>query len=114
MPKRNASSRSQLQVLFTCIGRRVELVDAFRKAASKLKIRLTCHGADMSWFAPALHQVDRAHIVPTLADPEYLDALIEIVRQHRIDLIIPLIDSELLLMSKAWDRFDALGCRGVV
>lgn len=114
MPKPKASSRSQLQVLFTCIGRRVELVDAFRKAAAKLKIRLTTHGADMSWFAPALHHVDRAHIVPTLADPNYLDALIEIVRKHRIDLIIPLIDSELLLMSEAWERFDALGCMGVV
>ncbi len=108
------SPRRRLRVLFTCVGRRVELIEAFRRAADKLGIRLTVHGADRSWFAPAMHHVDHAHIVPALDDPEQIDALLEVVRQHGIDMVIPLIDSELLQMSRAWDRFDGLGCRVVV
>lgn len=111
---RSPSGRPHLGVLFTCIGRRIELADAFRRAAAKLNIRLTIHGADMTWFAPALHHVDRAHIVPALCDSNYLDALVEIIRKNRIDLAIPLIDSELMLMSEAWERLDAIGCRVVI
>ncbi len=106
--------RSRLNVLFTCVGRRVELLSAFRRAADRLRIDLTIHGADMSWFAPAMHHVDRAHIVPTLDDGAHLDALLATARDHKIDMIVPLIDSELLQMSRAWARFDALGCRLVV
>lgn len=107
-------SRRRLSILFTCVGRRVELLAAFRRAARKLRIDLTLHGADMSWFAPAMHHVDHAHIVPTLNDPAHIDALLAAVRAHRVDMIIPLIDIELLQMSRAWHRFDAVGCRLVI
>lgn len=108
------SERRKLAILFTCVGRRVELLDAFRRAAQRLKIALSVHGSDRSWFAPAMHHVDHAHIVPALDDPEYLDALLAIVRRHRVGLAIPLIDSELLMMSRATGAFNRAGCRVVV
>lgn len=116
MAKRTASKtkRPRLNILFTCVGRRIELLTAFRRAAENLRINLTIHGADMSWFAPAMHRVDHAHIVPTLDDPEHLDAILATARHQKIDMIIPLIDSELMLMSRAWDQFDKLGCRVVI
>ncbi len=111
---RKHSAKRSLNVLFTSVGRRVELVRAFRSAAKKLGIGLTVHGADMTCFAPAMHHVDKAHIVPAIKEAEHLDALLEIVRKHRIDMAIPLIDIELMSLSKAYVRFDALGCRAVI
>ncbi len=103
-----------MNIMFTCVGRRVELLHAFRRAAEKLGVGLTVHGADMSWFAPAMHHVDVAHVIPALSDPDHIDALLEIVRKRKIDMVIPLIDSELMALSEAWERFRELGCSAVV
>lgn len=109
MPKKR-----ELRILFTCVGRRVELLNAFRRAGSKLRIKLTVHGADASWRAPALHRVDRAHIVPAINSRRYIDALCALVEKHRIDMLIPLLDLELIPLSASIDQFTELGCRAVV
>ena len=41
-------------ILFTGVGRRVELLQAFRQAAKTLSINIKLHGADVSNTAPAL------------------------------------------------------------
>ena len=43
-----------MKILFTCVGRRVELIQAFRNAASKHNITLELYGADNCPYAPAL------------------------------------------------------------
>ena len=43
-----------MKILFTSVGRRVELLQAFRAAAEKLDIALTVMGADITKSAPAL------------------------------------------------------------
>jgi carbamoyl-phosphate synthase large subunit len=111
---RHRSSPDHLNILFTCVGRRVELISAFRRAGRKLDIGLTIHGADVTRFAPAMHKVDQAHIVPRLDDPGYIDALLKVARASNIDMIFPLIDSELLAMTRAWERFDAIGTNLVI
>ncbi|MDO8629087.1 MAG: hypothetical protein Q7R41_01230, partial [Phycisphaerales bacterium] len=99
-----------VRLLLTCIGRRIELVRAFRKAAVKLGIGLEIHGADSSRLSPAIHMVDRPHLVPTIASGGYIDALERIVKRVGINLLIPLIDSELPEIAAARDRFADLGC----
>lgn len=42
------------RILFTGVGRRVELVQAFRQAATRLNVILKIYGADMAGNAPAL------------------------------------------------------------
>ena len=43
-----------MNILFTSAGRRVELMQAFRKASQDTGIPLTLFGADMNPHAPAL------------------------------------------------------------
>lgn len=112
--RKTRSPRRELRVLLTCIGRRVELLQAFRRAGEKLRIDLALHGADASRLAPALHLVDRAHLLPAVSQPEYVDALTTLVRRHRIDLVIPLNDLELLTLANAAPRIEAAGCRVVI
>jgi carbamoyl-phosphate synthase large subunit len=92
----------------------VELLRAFKRAGEDLGIELEMHGADASWLSPALHCVDKAHIVPPISSGEYVDATLELARRRKIDLLIPLIDSELILIAAARDRFAELGCTALI
>ena len=101
-------------MLFTCVGRRIELVDAFRRAAEALRIRLTVHGVDLNRLAPAMHKVDHAHIVPRIKTRGHIPALLKIAQEHKIDVVIPLIDSDLLALAQASKRFEAVGTRVLI
>jgi len=101
-------------MLFTCVGRRVELVNAFRRAAERLDVELEIHGADANRFSPALYHVDVVHIVPAISSGRYVDALTRVVQRAAIDLLVPLIDPELPLVAEAVDRFAELGCCALV
>jgi carbamoyl-phosphate synthase large subunit len=103
-----------VRLLFTCVGRRVELVRAFREAAANLGLRLEVHGADASRLSPAMHRVDKPHVLPPISADGYLDALLSLARRARIDLLIPLIDLELLLVAGAADRLAQVGCRALI
>jgi carbamoyl-phosphate synthase large subunit len=113
-PSREARIDNTLRVLFTCVGRRIELLNAFRRAGERLRIKLEVHGADASAMSPGYHQVNRAHLVPTIASGGYVDALAEVIRRHKIGLLIPLIDTELPHIAAAAPRFAELGCRALV
>ncbi|NOT00036.1 MAG: ATP-grasp domain-containing protein [Phycisphaerales bacterium] len=112
--KPRATQRQTVHVLFSCVGRRVELIDAFRRAARKLGLNLVVHGADLGMSAPAMHHVDRAHIVPPINDPACRNAMLTIVQAHRIGLIFPLLDIELPFWAKNRRRFAAHGCNVLV
>lgn len=113
--KREFKKKEQtIRILFTCVGRRVELIHAFRRAAVRMGIALEVHGADANWRAPAMHRVDRAHIVPPIDSGHYIDALCALVDKRRIDMLIPLLDLELIPLAAAVDRFAAMGCRAVI
>jgi len=101
-------------LLFTCIGRRVQLLQAFRDAAGSLGIQLEIHGTDASVLSPGIHLVDKPHLVPPIAAENYIDALLDIVVRHGIELLIPLLDFELPLIAAAAERFNDAGCRALI
>jgi len=103
-----------LKVLFTCAGRRIELIEAFRRAARREKIDLTVVVADASRLAPGMHAADVAHVVPRITSRDYIPSITRIVKRDRPDLLIPLIDSDLLLLARARETFSRLGCRALI
>jgi carbamoyl-phosphate synthase large subunit len=101
-------------MLFTCIGRRIQLLQSFRAAAERMGIDLTVHGADASILSPGIHRVDHPHLVPPIVAEDYIDTLLAIVERHGIDLLVPLLDFELPLLAAAADRFLRAGCVPVI
>lgn len=77
-----------MKILFTSVGRRVELMQAFRKAADELKSSgelkddLTIIGADITDTAPALYFCDETRIVPRIKDKSYIPVLLEICQEE--------------------------------
>ena len=100
-----------MKILFTSVGRRVELIQAFRAAAEKEGENLQIHGADISQTAPALFFCDGRHIVPRITESGYIPALLEICQQETIDLVIPTTDRDLLLMAQQRETFLRAGTR---
>ncbi|MGH2994749.1 MAG: ATP-grasp domain-containing protein [Gaiellaceae bacterium] len=87
-------------VLFTCAGRRVDIVRAFADAGA------ATIAVDLNPLAPALYAADRHLLVPPVADDAYVPALAEIVAEHDVALVVPLADTDQLLLAQ---RRDALG-----
>lgn len=105
---------SVVKILFTSVGRRVELMQAYRQAADELNIDVMIYGADISASAPALFFCEKQVIVKRISDPEYIPQLLQICSDENIDILIPTIDTDLLLLAKSKEQFCEIGTRVLV
>ncbi len=101
----------RVNVLFTSVGRRVELMRAFRKAYGELGLGGSIVGTDIDPLAPALQEVDRFYLVPELNDERYLPILADICGQESIQLIFPLIDPDIPVLAQGRERLESKGAR---
>lgn len=90
----------EINILFSSVGRRVELVNAFREASKELNIKSNLIGVDMDKLAPALKFVDRCYKAPRILSEGFIPTIIEICKKEKISLIIPTLDTELLKYSE--------------
>jgi carbamoyl-phosphate synthase large subunit len=107
-------ARRSLNVLFTCIGRRVSLLNSFRKAAAELGIRAKFLGADMTELSPAMQLCDEHVFTKRIDDAGYIPQLLRVAKSRKIDLIIPMIDTDLMPLAESRERFEKLGCRVLI
>ena len=103
-----------MRVLFTGVGRRIELLQAFRNAALVLNKDLLIYGADMAGTAPALAYCDFTKKVVSMKDPGYIRCLLNICKADHIDLLIPTIDTDLLVLSENRELFAEVGTRVMI
>lgn len=103
-----------MRILFTGVGRRIELIQAFREAALVLHKELKIYGADLTGTAPALIYCDYIRKVLPMKDPGYIDNLLSICQTDRIDLVIPTIDTDLLVLSENKVKFDNIGTKVMI
>jgi carbamoyl-phosphate synthase large subunit len=103
-----------MNILFTSVGRRVELVRAFRSAYASLDLDGAIFAVDIDPLAPALQEVDDAYLLPRVDDPSYPDALRRVCDKERIDLVFPLIDPDVPVLALNQDLLETSGARVVV
>lgn len=103
-----------IRILFTGVGRRIELLQAFRNAALVLNKDLKIYGADMVGIVPAFAYCDYVRRVVAMKDPAYIDNLLEICQEDKIDLVIPTIDTDLLVLSENMEKFDSVGTKVMI
>ena len=103
-----------MKILFTSVGRRVELVQAFHNAAQELKVELCIIGADITPDAPALLFCDKTRIVCKIREPEYIPQLLSICREEAVDCLIPTIDTDLLILAQNKAKFEAIGTKVLI
>jgi carbamoyl-phosphate synthase large subunit len=98
-----------MNLLFTSAGRRVALVRHFKQVLADLGVPGQVLTADLRRHAPAGFVADRHVLVPPVRDPRYVPTLLEVCRSEAIRLLVPLIDTELHLLSPHREAFAAVG-----
>jgi carbamoyl-phosphate synthase large subunit len=97
---------NEINILILSAGRRVELVQSFQKAAKKLNVKSNIVAGDCSDTAPALYFADRICKLPPISDPDYIKSIITVCNLENIALIVPTIDTDLLLLAKSRDFIE--------
>ncbi|OOF39303.1 carbamoyl phosphate synthase large subunit [Rodentibacter mrazii] len=99
-----------MNILITSAGQRVSLVQAFKTELTKIVENGKVLAVDLNpILAPACHVADGYFQVPRVTDRNYIDMLLQICLENQIKLIVPTIDTELLILSENIDRFKNHG-----
>ena len=104
----------KIKILFTSVGRRVELMSAFHAAADRLGVPLEIWGADVKEAVSAFLYCDRAVTVCKIKDPNYIPSLLELCENEKINALIPTIDTDLLLLAQNKHLFDKVGTKVLI
>lgn len=103
-----------MAVLFTCVGRRVSLIEAFGRAAQALGLNVRLCGTDTTTLSPAFQICDEGIQVCPITSEAYVGQLRSIVRDHHVRLLVPTIDTDLPVLAKNKASFERLGCHVLV
>lgn len=100
-----------MRILFTCVGRRVELVQAFYAAAKKCGEKLEIYATDMTTSAPAIAFCDKGFTAPRISDKAYIPFLLKLCKDEKINAVIPTIDTDLLILAENKSAFEKIGVK---
>jgi carbamoyl-phosphate synthase large subunit len=97
-------------VLILAAGRRVELVQAFQQEARELIPSGKIMAGDLRpELSAACHVADRSIGLPPIRGGGYIDELRDICVEHDVGLVVPTIDTDLLILAENREAFAALG-----
>jgi len=96
-----------LNILLTSAGRRISLTLAFREVGRPFGMRTLV--ADHDPLAPAAALAEGGFRVPRINDPAYVSALLRLCREQGVGLIVPTIDTELPVLARQAEAFQAEG-----
>jgi carbamoyl-phosphate synthase large subunit len=97
-------------ILITSAGQRVALVRGFQETLRRFFPEGMVYTTDMNpKLAPAAYVSDGCFEVPRCTSDEYIDALLTICLGNGIGLIVPTIDTELVILSANKEKFAKQG-----
>lgn len=100
-----------MNILILSAGTRNKIVQYFKEAVGgDGRVIAT----DCSNLAPAVYEADKFYLVPRITAPGYLDRILDICKEEKIDGVFSLIDPELSLLAREKDKFLAIGTTPVI
>lgn len=104
-----------MNILITSAGRRVSLVKSFITELAKIDATAKVFAADANpEYSSACRVANSYFKVVRLNHEDYISNLLGLCKANNIGLIIPTIDTELLLLSENYNRFRDVGIEVVV
>jgi carbamoyl-phosphate synthase large subunit len=100
----------KLNILFTCAGRRVILMEAFRRALKAVGAEGKIVATDVTEASAAFQSADEKVLVPPAGNVRYIQEIEEIVRRREIGLILPMTDLDLRSLARHREAFAEMGC----
>lgn len=104
-----------MNILITSAGQRVSLVRAFQKELKTLYPTGKVFTTDMfPHLSAACNISDKYFQVNRVTDPGYIDELLVLCVSHKIKMVVPTIDTELLVLAKNRERFEKEGIHLII
>ena len=102
-------------ILITSAGKRVALTRYFKETLSRFFPEAKVYTTDMRPdMAPAAYVSDGCFAVPRVTVPEYPDLLLSLCREHGVGIVVPTIDTELMVLAAQKERFAQEGIHVIV
>lgn len=95
-----------MNILVLSAGTRNKIIRYFKKAVGEQGRVIA---TDMSEVAPAIYEADKFYIVPRITTEGYIDIVLDICKQEKIDGVLSLIDPELSLLAANSSKFKSIG-----
>ena len=102
-------------ILITSAGKRVALTRYFKETLSRFFPAAKVYTTDMRPdMAPAAYVSDGCFAVPRVTASEYPDLLLSLCREHGVGIVVPTIDTELMVLAAQKERFAQEGIHVIV
>lgn len=102
-------------IIVLSAGRRVSLVNAFKSTMADFNIDGDVYGADMDPnMSAACNVLNQSYVLPHVLSEHYISSLKELCINQSIKIVIPTIDTELLILAEFKEDFLDLGITIVV
>ena len=102
-------------ILITSAGKRVALTRYFKETLSRFFPEAKVYTTDMRPdMAPAAYVSDGCFAVPRVTAPEYPDLLLSLCREQGVGIVVPTIDTELMVLAAQKERFAQEGIHVIV
>lgn len=97
-------------ILITSAGKRVSLVQFFQKELKSKHISSKVYTTELNPnYSPAAHVSDKCFKVSRVTSESYIKELLEICIKNNIRIVIPTIDTELIVLAKNKELFRTHG-----
>jgi len=104
-------SDKNINILFSSAGRRVELIRLFKSAYIDLKLFGKIVATDIDPLAPSLKEADCFYLVPKTSEDKFIPTITEICKREKINLVFPLIDPDILVLSRSIKIIEGTGAK---
>jgi len=68
-------------------------------------------GTDMNDDKTLYSLFDKLYVVPAAKDEHYVDALLDICKKEKVDIVLPFMSAELLALIERKDEFESIGVK---
>src|SRR3954454_17716873 len=99
----------QHNILISSGGRRIGLANCFRESLKQRGGAGWVGTIDSGPSAPLSFLADKTWRVPKCTEPQFVDSVLGICREHRVELIVPTTDRELDVWVQNQSRLASLG-----
>nr|WP_286675302.1 ATP-grasp domain-containing protein [Clostridium sp. CH2] len=89
-------------MLITSIGKRIQLI-------KHLKERFTVIGVDASDLNAGRYFVDKFYKIPKINEKNYIEVIINICKNEKVDVLIPLYEGEFEILDSSRNMFKSIG-----
>lgn len=106
------SKSDRIRIAVTSVGSGIgqSIVDSCKLSSLPLDVT----GLDMNPYSFGGCFCDHFGLIPAVSSDEYLEVLLTECKRRGIQLLIPGLDSELLILARSRERFEAIGTRVLV